>query len=116
MSDACYPAHGRESKCRDIDVTVYGVRTWNNWDVSGEYFCVSRYHPVVITFSLYFYFIICVLPLRDDEIYSYHFCVLHLEYLKKTISAKPKTRGIGDFSIHFSRQGPNTLGSTSVSS
>ena len=43
----CYPVHRAESRgavedahvrtrCRDIDVTVFGVSTWNNGDVSGE--------------------------------------------------------------------------------
>ena len=36
------------------------------------------YHPAVPTVLLYF-FIFRSLPLRDDAIYMYHFCV-HLEY------------------------------------
>ena len=40
--------------------------------------CIIRRCPVF--HFCYFYFIFCSLPLRDDVIHMYHFCVLHLEY------------------------------------
>ena len=80
------------TRCRDIDVTVFGVSTWNNGDVSGE----------------------CSYLVSSG---GAHFCsVLHLSfstssgrrnirvpflfYISSTsfepIPVQPKTRGIGD--------------------
>ena len=44
-----YICWGCSRRCRDIDVTVFGVSTWTNRDVSGD--CILH-HPVVPTVSL----------------------------------------------------------------
>ena len=85
----------------DVDVTVFGVFTWNNGDVSGECsYLVSSGGAHCFTvrtsssFVLYFF---------GTTKYA---CTISVFYISSThfepIPAQPKTRGIGDTLVFLS--------------
>ena len=77
------------TRCRDIGVTVFGVSTWNNGDVSGECsYLVSSGVPTVLL-----YFIFCSLPLRDDVVYVRTISVFYISSTPfEPIPTQPETR------------------------
>ena len=78
------------TRCRDIDVTVFGISRGNNGNVSGESsYLVSSGGAHCFTVLLHLLFSTSSEWRNIHRLY--HFCVLHLEYLEYTLWTYPDT-------------------------